>query len=264
MTPRLGTPAVVVLAVCLTACGAGRNPAPEGPESIVVDTPRGELRITLAATTPTNTTASTSSGGTTAAAAPDSSTTTTVEAAGSEAGDTPARLVDPSRLVAASEVWGGYDRDLFPHWIDVDADGCDTRQEVLIRDSDIAVVLHPERVCRVVEGRWWSAYDDEWTTNPDHLHIDHLVPLAEAWESGARLWTAEQREAFANAEDGLVAVSAASNMAKAASDPARWLPPNEDVWCIYVAVWIEVKATWDLTADDAEIAALTSLAETCG
>ena len=264
MTPRSGPLAVLVLAVCLTACGAGRNPAPEGVESVVVDTPQGELRITLTTTTATNTAATTSPGGTTVAAAPDF-TTTAAAPASSETTDTPAaRLVDPTRLVAAPEVWGGYDRDLFPHWIDGDGDGCDTRQEVLIRDSDIAVVLHPERVCRVVEGRWWSAYDDAWTTNPADLHIDHLVPLAEAWESGARLWTAEQREAFANAEDGLVAVSAASNMAKAASDPAGWLPPNQDVWCVYVAVWIEVKATWGLSADPDELAALEALAEDCG
>lgn len=262
MTPRLGTLAVVVLAVWLAACGSG-DPAPGGPESIVVDTPQGELRITLAATTPPGTAASTSSGD---AAAPDSSSTTTAGAAGSDTTDPPsaARLVDPSRLVVGAEVWGGYDRDLFPHWIDSDGDGCDTRQEVLIRDSDIAVVLHPERVCRVVEGRWWSAYDDAWITNPDHLHIDHLVPLAEAWESGAQLWSAEQREAFANAEDGLVAVSAASNMAKAASDPAGWLPPNQDVWCVYAAVWIEVKATWGLSADPDELTVLESLAEDCG
>ena len=265
MTPRLGTLTVVVLAVWLAACGSG-DPAPEVPESIVVDTPQGELRITLAATTPTSTAASTSSGGTTGATAPDSTSTTTAAPAGSDTTAPPsaARLVDPSRLVVGAEVWGGYDRDLFPHWIDADGDGCDTRQEVLIRDSDTEVVLHPERVCRVVAGRWWSAYDDAWTTNPAHLHIDHLVPLAEAWESGARLWSAEQREAFANAEDGLVAVSASSNMAKAASDPAGWLPPNEDVWCVYVAVWIEVKATWGLSADPDEIAVLESLAEVCG
>ena len=262
MTARLPTLAVVALAVWLTACGAGRNPAPEVPESIVVDTPQGELRITLAATTPT----STSSEDATGATAPDSTPTTTAALDGSDTTHPPsaARLVDPSRLVVGAEVWGGYDRDLFPHWIDADGDGCDTRQEVLIRDSDIAVVSHPDRVCRVIDGRWWSAYDDAWTTNPAHLHIDHLVPLAEAWESGARLWSAEQREAFANAEDGLVAVSAASNMAKAASDPAGWLPPNEDVWCVYAAVWIETKVTWGLSADPDELAVLESLAEVCG
>ena len=123
-------------------------------------------------------------------------------------------------------MWGDYDRDLFAHWSDEDGDGCDTRQEVLIRDSSTTPVLHPERVCRVVEGRWWSAYDDWWTTDPADLHIDHLVPLAEAWKSGARLWTDAEREAFANDTAGLVAVSAASNLAKGASDPTDW-PPRQ-------------------------------------
>ena len=123
--------------------------------------------------------------------------------------------------------------------------------------------MHPERVCRVVAGEWWSAYDDWWTTDPAALHIDHLVPLAEAWESGARLWDTEQREAFANDTTGLVAVSGAANTAKGASDPTDWLPPNKDVWCTYAAVWIEVKAAWGLTADQPEIDALTLLADTC-
>lgn len=175
-----------------------------------------------------------------------------------------ARLVEPARLEPGPEVWGDYDRDLFPHWSDLDRDGCDTRQEVLIRDSAIEPVMHPERICRVVDGRWWSSYDDTWTSNPASLHIDHLVPLAEAWESGARLWSAEQREAFANDMTGLIAVSAAANTSKGASDPAEWLPQNEDVRCIYGAVWIEVKATWGLTADPAELDALEALAAVCG
>lgn len=191
--------------------------------------------------------------------------TSTTAAATTTATAPPATVlvVDPSRLAVAPEVWGGYDRGLFPHWLDLDGDGCDTRQEVLIRDSATPPTMHPERVCRVVAGEWWSAYDDWWTTDPAALHIDHLVPLAEAWESGARLWDSEQREAFANDTTGLVAVSGASNTAKGASDPTDWLPPNKDVWCAYAAVWIEVKAAWGLTADQPEIDALTLLADTC-
>ena len=172
-------------------------------------------------------------------------------------------LVDPTRLTVAPEVWGGYDRDLFPHWLDLDGDGCDTRQEVLIRDSATPPTMHPERVCRVVAGEWWSAYDDWWTTDPADLHIDHLVPLAEAWESGARLWDAKQREAFANDPSGLVAVSGRSNTAKGASDPTDWLPPHQAVHCTYAAVWIEVKAAWNLTADQAEFDTLAALATDC-
>ena len=80
-----------------------------------------------------------------------SSTTTAPPATTAPA---PAELVvDPSRLTVAPEVWGDYDRDLFPHWSDFDGNGCDTRQEVLIRDSDMTPTFHPERVCRVVAGR---------------------------------------------------------------------------------------------------------------
>ena len=114
----------------------------------------------------------------------------------------------------------------------------------------------------------WRAAGGRPTTTggpptPADLHIDHLVPLAEAWKSGARLWTDAEREAFANDTAGLVAVSAASNLAKGASDPTDWLPDNEDVWCTYAAVWIEVKAAWNLTADQAEHDALTALAVRC-
>ena len=82
------------------------------------------------------------------------------------------------------------------------------------------------------------------------------MPLAEAWQSGARVWSAQQREAVANDPAGLIAVSAAA-------EPADWLPPNEDIRCLYAAVWIESKATWGVAADPDEIAAPVTLASIC-
>ncbi|MCY4369956.1 MAG: hypothetical protein OXF41_11225 [bacterium] len=108
-----------------------------------------------------------------------------------------------------------------------------------------------------MNGRWWSCYDDAWTTSPSDLHVDRLVPLAEGWESGAWVWSARQRVAVAHDRAGLVAVSAAA-------EPADWLPPNEDVRCVYAAVWIEAKATWGVAADPAEIAAPETLTSICG
>ena len=156
------------------------------------------------------------------------------------------------RIVIASERRSGYDRDLFDHWSDLDGDGCDTRREVLIRDSRVDHVLDPNRTCWVVSGLWYSHYDDEWVEAATSLDIDHLVPLAEAWDSGAYVWSEDRREAFANDESALVAVTARSNRSKGADDPAEWMPSNEDFACPYLAGWIATKARWSLSMDQRE------------
>ncbi|MCA1844109.1 MAG: HNH endonuclease family protein [Actinobacteria bacterium] len=91
----------------------------------------------------------------------------------------------------------GYSRAAFPHWVDADGDGCNTREEVLIAESTTpAQVDQPG--CRVVAGDWVSPYDGVTVTSPAELEIDHVVALAEAWDSGAAGWTTERRQAFAN------------------------------------------------------------------
>ena len=42
-------------------------------------------------------------------------------------------------LPVAAETPTGYDRDLFPHWIDADGDGQNTRAEELIDESNVPV-----------------------------------------------------------------------------------------------------------------------------
>ncbi len=182
-------------------------------------------------------------------------TTTTTEALGEAAADTgPLRLAADvlAELRVAPEQRSGYDRDHFSHWSDLDGDGCDTRREVLIRDSRVRSTLDPNRTCWVVSGLWYSHYDGEWVEGPSSLDIDHLVPLAEAWDSGAHSWEPGRREEFANDEGALLAVTARSNRAKGASDPAGWMPSNEDFTCPYAAAWIAVKARWNLTMDHEE------------
>lgn len=89
-------------------------------------------------------------------------------------------------LVVARERWDGYDRDLFVHWTDEDADGCDTRREVLLRDAHSGLRMGSGPECRIVSGVWYSVYDDVWVEgSPAGLHVDHVVPLQEAWDSGA-------------------------------------------------------------------------------
>ncbi len=155
-------------------------------------------------------------------------------------------------LAVAPEQRSGYDRRLFAHWSDLDSDGCDTRREVLIRDSRVESVLDPDRTCWIVSGLWYSYYDDEWVQGPSSLDIDHLVPLAEAWDSGAHAWSGDRRQAFANDEGALVAVTARSNRSKGARDPSEWMPSNADFTCSYVAAWVATKANWNLTMDQRE------------
>lgn len=98
------------------------------------------------------------------------------------------------------------------------------------------------------------------------LDIDHVVPLAEAWDSGASKWDADRREQYANdlgADRSLVAVTAKTNRSKADRDPAEWLPPAASAQCTYGADWVGTKLRWKLTADAKERAALEKLAKNC-
>ncbi len=158
----------------------------------------------------------------------------------------------------------GYERDSFRHWIDEDGDGCQTRAEVLI-DEATAQPDQGDR-CTLSGGSWNSYYDEVEVTDPKKLDIDHVVPLAEAWDSGAYDWSAARRQAYANdlgSDRSLVAVTAKTNRSKGDKDPAQWLPPAEGAHCTYAADWTATKLRWKLSADEAEKAALLDLAKAC-
>ena len=165
-------------------------------------------------------------------------------------------------LSVATEVRTGYDRALFQHWIDADGDGCSTRNEVLLAEADDPPTV--SGTCTLSGGRWFSYYDRvSWTSTSD-LDIDHLVPLAEAWDSGARTWTSTVRRDFANDLGdyrSLVAVTDNVNQAKGDQDPGTWLPQYDQ--CRYLREFVAVKHRWRLTVDSAEKAAMTSLASSC-
>ncbi|MFF4554393.1 HNH endonuclease family protein [Streptomyces sp. NPDC001422] len=168
-------------------------------------------------------------------------------------------------LPTATESREGYQRTSFKHWIDADRDGCSTRTEVLIEESRVQPTIEPR--CKVTAGQWYSFYDGVTVTAPGGLDIDHMVPLAEAWDSGASAWSPERREAYANdldAERSLVAVTARTNRSKADQDPAEWLPPLLDARCTYVSDWVATKLRWSLTVDDREKVALAEIAAGCG
>ncbi|WP_217130067.1 HNH endonuclease family protein [Streptomyces sp. AC558_RSS880] len=171
-----------------------------------------------------------------------------------------------TRLPVDTESRDGYSRDAFRHWNTGanPSDGCNTRAEVLLAEAVEPPVVGPG--CRLSGGRWWSYYDQVWVTSASGLDIDHMGPLAEAWDSGASTWSAQRREAYANdqgAPASLVAVTARSNRSKADQDPAQWLPPAAEVHCWYVAEWVGTKLRWSLSADEAEVMALREVAAGC-
>ncbi|MFI0419868.1 HNH endonuclease family protein [Spongiactinospora sp. 9N601] len=155
----------------------------------------------------------------------------------------------------------GYDRELFPHWTTVSGT-CDTRETVLRRDGDQVTT---DAACRAVSGSWFSPYDGITWTRASDIDIDHMVPLSEAWKSGASQWTTERRRAFANdlASSQLWAVTDNVNQAKGDKDPALWRPPLASFQCTYARSWVDVKFRWGLAVDDAEKTALAEMLATC-
>ena len=163
--------------------------------------------------------------------------------------------------VAGPASMRGYDRDRFPHWSEQER-GCTTRELVLRRDGTNVTVGDD---CYPTGGRWYSVYDQRWLSDPSEVDVDHMVPLANAWRSGANRWTDDERETFANdLERGqLIAVSAASNRSKGDQDPSQWRPGNNDVWCDYARWWIDVKHHYELTITESERSALREMLGTC-
>ncbi|KAH8173927.1 hypothetical protein LIA77_05346 [Sarocladium implicatum] len=163
--------------------------------------------------------------------------------------------------VAASSNTDTYDRDLFPHWSTISGN-CNAREFVLERDGTNVVV---NNACTAQSGTWRSPYDGETFTSASELDIDHMVPLKNAWISGAASWTTAKREEFANDISGpqLWAVTAGVNRSKSDKSPDSWVPPLASFHCTYVRAWIKVKSTWALSITSAEKAALTDLLGSC-
>ena len=148
----------------------------------------------------------------------------------------------------------GYERARFEHWRDIDGDGCDTREQVLKRDSVTLPQVDPYK-CKVIAGDWVSPYDGAKWSDPTDVDIDHVVALKEAWDSGAWAWSDATRTAYANDTTDsrtLQVVTDNVNQQKSAKDPSNWVPPLESYVCTYLGNWISIKARWNLSMDQSE------------
>lgn len=150
---------------------------------------------------------------------------------------------------------GPYDRDDWPHWSDVDGDCQDTRQEVLIAESEVPVEFRSAERCKVASGRWRCPYTGRVITDPRKLDVDHLVPLHEAHRSGGGAWGRDRKERYANDlgdPHHLVAVERGANRAKGDKGPDAWMPEAPGFRCEYLRQWVGVKERWGLGRDDTE------------
>jgi hypothetical protein len=159
----------------------------------------------------------------------------------------------------APETRAGYDRDKFRLWVDANGDCQDTRDEVLDAESRVQV-----SGCDITSGKWFSYYDGETWRQSGDVDIDHLVPLAEAWDSDAKRWNAKTRERYANDlgdRRTLVAVTDNVNSSKSDRDIAEWLP--ERAHCRYLREWTVVKVRWSLRVNAAEKRTMRRMADNC-
>ena len=170
-------------------------------------------------------------------------------------------------ITVQNERPNGYSRSMFKHWVDADGDSCDTREEVLIAESTSRAQVDAYG-CKVIEGDWLSPYDNAAHTNPSELDIDHMIPLKEAWDSGAWAWSAMKRQLFANDltdARSLIAVTAGQNRSKSDRDPSNWLPPQTQYRCTYLAEWVAIKSHWKLSMDQSEFGRIKNvLTASCG
>ncbi|MEV4249358.1 HNH endonuclease family protein [Streptosporangium canum] len=164
-------------------------------------------------------------------------------------------------LVAEPRPMTGYSRAKFPHWSG-QGEACDSREVVLERDGQD---VQRDDQCRATAGSWYSEYDGRTLTAASQVDIDHIVPLANAWRSGADTWTTAMRKAFANdlQNPQLIAVSAASNRSKGDQNPAQWKPTLRSYWCTYSRAWVDIKQRYALAVTAPEKTALTEMLETC-
>lgn len=169
---------------------------------------------------------------------------------------------------AGSEAMAGYSRDLFPHWASdgtafgwEEPDGsCDVRDDALIRDGQDVQI---DEDCSFVSGSWIGPYTGATLTDSSDVDIDHVVPLANAWRSGASDWNTVDREAYANDPGVLLSTDDGTNQEKGDKGPEAWKPPNQSYWCEYARRWIGIKTTWRLRVTDPEKAALKEMLSTC-
>ena len=156
-----------------------------------------------------------------------------------------------------------YDRVLhFGHWVHDSRDqSCfNTRAKVLIRDSVSPIVFEKENPCAVQSGEWKDPYAHKILRDArSEVQIDHMVPLKNAYVSGAYKWNFAKRCLYGNymgATFHLISVDGTENMRKSSDGPDGYMPPSKVYRCTYLKNWLTIKTLWDLEMTIAEADAI--------
>ena len=147
-------------------------------------------------------------------------------------------------------------------------DGCGTRDNVLALSLTEVQFREGTRNCVVISGVLADPYTGELVqfakADASKIQIDHIYPLAAAWDMGAYGWSLDQRIRFANdIEFNLMAVDGSQNQSKSDATPAQWLPPNAAYHCFYAGKYLSVAAQYTLPITEADQHTLAAVAERC-
>ena len=160
----------------------------------------------------------------------------------------------------------GYSRSQFPHWSDLDRNGCDARNDILKRDLTEVVFKVGTRDCKVLSGVLLDPFSNKvltFTSIKSAVDIDHVVALSNAWQTGAAYFDRNIRSQIANDPLNLLAVDAKLNRQKGDGDAATWLPPLKSYRCTYVSKQISIKAKYGLWVTAPEKAAMKNILAKC-
>ncbi len=171
-------------------------------------------------------------------------------------------LLIASTALAQSGSLSAYERSEWRHWEDFDGDCQNTRQELLISQSQIAVSFTSARGCTVEVGLWLDPYTGSSFSKASDVDIDHVIPLKYAHDHGGAQWSPLLKKLFANDPDNLLIVDDGENQLKGAKGPSQYLPRRQ-YRCEYVRRWQHLTEKYELQLARQDLQTLTRIARDC-
>jgi hypothetical protein len=157
-----------------------------------------------------------------------------------------------------------YNREDYPHWLDVDGNCQNTRQDLLQQRSSVPVTFTNSRRCTVKTGKWYDPYSGNTYTLASDIDVDHIVSLAYSFPRGSKNWTRAQKAAFANDPENLLLVDDGINQAKSAKGPTEWMPPRQEYRCEFLGRFDYIMKKYNLIYFAKEKRVIDKMKQSCG